>query len=112
MRMKPNPSRRASGYGVKLPGSISEPPGPPAKNAPLPRTMNEPDLRRAICSIDDAIKTFRGYDGRLNPRQIRALSMLTVIQREVTDELLKEISAAAERQVARELNSGGEIPQI
>jgi hypothetical protein len=72
--------------------------------------MSEADLRRAICSIDDAIKTFRGYDGRLSPRQIRALSMLSVIQQEVTDELLKEISAAAERQLALELKNG--VPGI
>jgi hypothetical protein len=72
--------------------------------SPFAKTMTEPDLRRAICTIDDTMRIFRGYDGRLTPRQVRVLSMLNVIQQEITDELLTEIAAEAQRQRAFEFN--------
>lgn len=76
----------------------------PPSRPPFARSMSETDFRSAICSIDDAMRLFRSYDGRLTPRQIRVLSMLNVIQQEVADELLQEIAAEAQRQRVFEFN--------
>lgn len=52
--------------------------------------MSEADYQRLLGHLDEALKVFRHYEGRLRVRDIRFQSLITVLRQEIAEEAKRQ----------------------